>query len=269
MQGKAIGNDTASAQRSLQGWCVARVGVAGAPFPLRTALEGLGARALALPTLALCAAPPADVKSALAAAGPVSAWIFVSPAAVRFAAQAGLDAAAVGRAPVFAIGPGTAAALMQRGINSLHPAARHDADGVLAMPELGDVNGTVAIINAPGGRTLLMEGLHARGVRATVITAYQRSRAIWTRLDRERFAAFLAARPRALLLATSGTAIGHLVELAADAAAQLADIPLVVGSERLAQHARALGFRNVRAAGGVDADALLTASIAAASDSAA
>ncbi len=193
----------------------------------------------------------------LSALAHAAAWVFVSPAAVRFAWQAAPELTLPRGTRVFAVGPGTVAALSRRGVAALHPSLRHDSEGLLALPELADMRGAVALVTAPGGRSLIADTLRGRGLEVHGIAAYRRMPARWDRRHRARLDDFLRARPRALWIATSGEALAALAGLAGPAFEALLDVPLVVGSARLSAVATALGLRDVHAATGTTPAALV------------
>lgn len=242
----------------MRDWRVGLVCAGVARAALVGALRAAGAEVAALPVLSLRAATePGPLGARLQAAKAASAWLFVSPAAVRFAWRA-CPGLAFGRGTrVLAVGPGTRAALSRRGIAAHCPPIRHDSEGVLAMPELDAVAGTVVMVKAPGGRTTLSDGLRARGLEVDEIGVYRRAPSRWDCRHRDRVEALLAARPRALLLATSGEVLGALPGLAGPAFAPLAQLPLLVSSARLAAIAGSLGFRDVEIAAGTSPAALV------------
>lgn len=234
------------------------------------ALQCEGADVLVLPALSLRAAPaPGPLAARLRARHHAAAWLFVSPAAVRFAWRACPGLAFSPGTRVLAVGPGTRAALSRRGVAARCPPLRHDSEGVLAMPELESVDGTVVLVKAPGGRTELAAGLRARGLEVDEIATYRRAPSRWDSRHRARLGELLAAQPRALLLATSGEALCALPDLAGIAFTALARATVLVSSERLAALAGSLGFRDIRVAAGTAPKALVAGALDAAQASAA
>lgn len=255
-------NATPDRELPLRAWSAGLLRVEGARSTLAQAFARVGANVLALPTLSVRAVPDAArVRAQLAAEANVAAWVFVSPAAVRFAWRAWPDFAPHRDARVFAVGPGTAAALSRRGVAATHPPQHHDSEGLLAMPELDSVRGPVALVKAPGGRALLADGMRGRGVEVHEVATYRRAPARWDRRHRARLGELLKAQPRALLLATSGEALGALITLAGQSLEILLGVPVVVSSARLSIHATALGFRHLHVAAGTTAAALVAAAI--------
>jgi len=241
----------------LTGWTIGLLRVDGARSGLSRALANAGADVAALPTLRLHAAPDAvAVREQLASLVDAS-WVFVSPAAVRYAWRAWPQLAPAGDSVVFAIGPGTAGALARRGVAALHPAERHDSEGLLAMPAMDSLRGKVALVKAPGGRALLAESLRARGLEVHEVAAYRRDLARWDRRHLARLDAVLGAVPRAMLVASSAESLGAFAGLARHALREVTRLPLIVSSARLAAHAGSLGFADVHVAAGATTSPLL------------
>ncbi|MGN6520849.1 MAG: uroporphyrinogen-III synthase [Dokdonella sp.] len=194
----------------------------------------LGAAALPLPGLALRALPHARRHGAF------DAWIFTSPAAVRFALRHAPGVPVPRRARVFAIGAGTRAALARHGVDARAP-ERGDSEGLLALPGLGAVRGwRVALVGAPGGRDLIAPALVSRGAQVEAIHVYRR---VPPRLTRRHFDALAVAAEPLVTLLSSGEALANLVAaLPPPLLARLRAQALVVSSHRLADAARAAGF---------------------------
>lgn len=242
-------------------WTVGLLRVDGARSALSRAVADAGARVVVLPTLRLRAAPdPGAVREQLASLAD-AAWVFVSPAAVRFAWRVAPQFAPASGARVFAVGPSTAAALARRGVAALHPAERHDSEGLLAMPGLDSLRGKVALVKAPGGRALLAESLRARGLEVHEVEPYRRDPARWDRRHVARLDAVLGAAPRGMLVASSAESLGTFVRLAGLCLAEVTRAPLIVSSARLAAHAGTLGFGDVHVASGATTAPLLAAII--------
>lgn len=230
----------APAPRPLAGASVVVTRPAGdADAFVRRARE-LGAQALRLPGTALRALPaPVAPRPAC------DLWIFTSPAAVRHAfAGAGLR---VDGAPALAVGAGTRRALARHGVAATAPPARADSEGLLALPQLADVEGRrIALVGAPGGRGLIAAQLQRRGADVVHLHVYQRVPPHWTRRQLEA----LAAAPEPLLtLLSSGEALANLAQrLPPPLFARLQRGVLVVSSERLAGRAAEAGFADVAVA---------------------
>ena len=202
--------------------------------------RALGAQTLRLPGTALRALPaPAAPRPAC------DLWIFTSPAAVRHAfAGAGLR---TDGAPAFAVGAGTRRALARHGVAATAPPERADSEGLLALPQLADVEGRrIALVGAPGGRGLIAAQLQRRGADVVHLHVYQRVPPHWTHHQLDA----LGAAPEPLLtLLSSGEALANLAQrLPPPLFARLRRGWLVVSSERLAGLATAAGFADIAVA---------------------
>ena len=231
---------------------------------LRRRIRALGGEPVGLPGSVLRAAPDrAAIRAALMAARDADVAIFVSPAAVKFA-YAALPKMRFSRTTrVCAVGAATARALQRRGIrNVTWPRERQDSEGLLALPQLGNLRARrVALVGAPGGRELLAQTLRARRARLARIDVYRREA---PRFSARRLAALEQAPAPWLLLVSSAEALANLrVALPLRLFARLAAGDIVVSSERLAKLARASLFANVHVARGpAPADLLNAARVA-------
>ena len=148
-----------------------------------------------------------------------------------------------------AVGAGTAAALKRAGVDEVAHPARMDSEGLLALPELRELDGAgLGLVTAPGGRGLLLPALQARGARVVRADVYARepvpppARAI---------AALRAARAPLAVAVSSGEALAHvLAEVPGDVAAILRGARAIAASARLAAQARGHGWRDVVVAAG-------------------
>ncbi len=209
------------------------------------AARALGAQVVRLPGLALRPiADRAGTARALAAARRADAWIFTSPAAVRFAFRLVPTLRLRRSLRVYAVGAGTARALARRGVDAVHPRDRQDSAGLLALPDLHALRDRhVVLVDAPGGRDLIGPTLARRGARVERVPVYER---VAPRLDARHWRA-LAAAPRPwLTLLSSGEALAHLLAtVPAGLAGRWRAEQLVVSSERLAAIAARHGFGHV------------------------
>jgi uroporphyrinogen-III synthase len=221
----------------------------------------LGAVVCGLPGMGLRAvADRAAANRDLRESRTVDIAIFISPSAVRYAFDLQSDLR-FGRATrVFAIGAGTARALVRRGVlGVIHP-PQQDSDGLLALPELARVSGLrVVVIGAPGGRDVLTKTLSRRGALLKSISVYQRS---LPRLTRRHFAELDAAAAPLLTLLSSAEALDNLHKLLpAELFARLANGEGIVSSLRLAQAARSAGFVRIHIAASAGMDDMLAAAV--------
>lgn len=221
---------------------------------LLRSIRALHGTPLPLPGLSLRASAAGAAQ--LRAADRYHGWIFVSPAAVRFAFRAVPSLRPADGALICGVGAGTRRALARRGLAAVAPNERADSEGLLAVPELADVRGRrFALVGAPGGRELIATTLRARGAEVEPVHVYERMPPRW----RARQLLALAQAPEPLItLLSSGEALSNLVaRLPHEALQRLRRGALVVGSERLAASARANAFADVHvAASALPADLL-------------
>ena len=197
-------------------------------------------------------------RRALAAAGTADLLIFVSANAVQFAfpllpAQLPVDV------DIAAVGTATAHALEAKGLEPTLVPQRMDSEGLLQLPALQSVRGkSVFILRGNGGRELLSETLRERGAEVRQVEVYRRQVP-----QRAGAAANLVRNWSQLaqaVTATSNMILDSLFDLLGEAGAQLlCTTPLVVVSQRMAEHALKRGCENVYvAASATDADLLAT-----------
>lgn len=166
--------------------------------------------------------------------------VFVSANAVRHGwplVNAAADTAAL---QLFAVGPGTAQALLAAGAAEVaHPAARFDSDGLLELPGLSAASvlgRTVVIVRGVGGREHLNATLTARGATVLYAEVYRRSAGTVTLDD------VLAGCRVDVVTALSADALVRLARSATNGCAWLLGCDLVVPSPRLVEEAHAAGF---------------------------
>jgi uroporphyrinogen-III synthase len=236
----------AVATDELRGRVIVITRPAGTATSFARQVRARGGVPLLLPGLAL--RPTADVDAAReqlrAALHADDVLLFTSPAAVRFAtALAPLRT----RAPVLAVGQGTAAALRRQALVAQVPSRHQDSEGLLDLPVLREAKGKrIALIGAPGGRGLLPWRLADAGAQLREVWVYRR---VAPRLDRRHIEAVLQLPASARVLLSSAQALAHLHDaLAPRAWARLCVATVVVSSARLAAAAREAGFRRVRLA---------------------
>ncbi len=214
---------------------------------LQTALTQLGAQVHLLPLLVIKPLQPSAAdRQKLIDLDRYDLVFFVSTNAATF----GLDAIAQWwpQYPVgirnFAVGPGTAAVLEQRGLAASYPTERMSSEALLALPDLEDIAGKKAlIVRGAGGREIIAEGLRARGAIVDYAELYQRALPAHTPAALQKLAQ--SAAPSAVMI-SSADALDNLKTLFAPAVADWTRLPLVVSSPRLAEHAATLGFQQVR-----------------------
>ena len=211
-------------------------------------LAALGATPLAWPAIVIL--PPADAAPLALAHANLAAYdiaVFVSANAVEYGVA---DPARWPKTLVaFAPGPGTAEALAAVGIAAARiPEARFDSEGLLALPELQQVQGKRAIVfRGDGGREVLGETLRERGARVDYVACYRRA-APQASAD-GLVEALRDGRAHALTMTSSEGLDNVLVALGAEGRALLARLPVFVPHPRVGEHARACGLTAIVTAG--------------------
>lgn len=229
-------------------WYVISLRPLGQHAAVRAAAARAGMGCVALSAMRIATRDDAATRRTLRDALRAPRVVFTSPNAVRAAASM-QDLKRKRGQQVFAIGAGTAAALRRAGIDDVLVPGRADSDALLAMDALRAIEGTqVGLVTAPGGRDRIEPGLRARG--ATVVRADVYARTPHPPAPRA-FAALRAARGRWAIALSSGEALRVLVEHAPpDLLPKLRAARVLAGSDRLADEARALGFKDLRIAAG-------------------
>ncbi len=231
-------------------------------------IEAHGAAALLFPVIEIVPAPdPQAAQALLRSADEFALVIFVSPNAVTHGlALLNPAAADFGRARLVAVGESSALALRQAGFDGvLCPARGASSEALLALPEFAatELAGKrVLIVRGEGGLALLGDTLSKRGARVTYAEVYRRALPKSNAVGRG-----LAERGAHggidTIVVTSAQGLDNLFTLLGEQARPwLKEAGYVVASDRLADHADALGImeRPVVAAG-ADDDALLAALI--------
>lgn len=164
----------------------------------------------------------------------------------------------------FSVGAATAQILddylAPHGQRATYPAAGDDSEALLALADLERVlavpNPRVLILRGEGGRELLAETLRGRGARVDYLQLYRRvlpsypAGSLLQRVRGERLNA---------LLVSSAQSLEHLQQLAGAAWPELARLPLLVPSPRVAALARAAGALHPIDCRGASAAAVLAA----------
>jgi len=222
-------------------------------------IEAAHGRPVRFPALEILG--PADkhaARDALQAARRADILVFVSANAVQYAfpllpEQLPLDIR------IAAVGSATARALAGCGLDPDLVPERMDSEGLLALPALQQLQGRhIVILRGNGGRELLAETLKARGAEVDTVEVYRRALP-----QRPAAAANLVRGWQQLVqvvIATSNAILDNLYTLLGDRGAGLInDTPLIVVSQRMADHAVERGAQRVHVASSArDAD-LLTA----------
>lgn len=229
-------------------WYVISLRPQGGHAGLRAAAARHGARMLALSPWKLAGCDDATTRAALRVALAASRVIFTSPAAVRFAAQ--LATLRRKRGQVFlAVGAATASALRRAGVEAVVSPRRMDSEGLLALPELQALRGLdVGLVTAPEGRDVLVPALRRRGARLLRADVYRRVPVAIAPAAMRRLAQ--ADAPACVALSSAAALDAVLSALPPALRGRLLRSTAIAASGRLADHARATGFRAVCLAAG-------------------
>ncbi|MCL6440538.1 MAG: uroporphyrinogen-III C-methyltransferase [Thermoleophilum sp.] len=138
-------------------------------------LRALGAEVVEAPAIRIRPLPPPPELATIERFGLVC---LTSPNGARLLVDGllaqGRDARALARAQIAAIGPGTAAALAERGLRADIVAERFVAEGLVeALSDVEVADRDVLIARAAEARDTLVEALAARGARVTVAPLYE------------------------------------------------------------------------------------------------
>lgn len=221
-------------------------------------IAGAHGRPIRFPTLEITgAADPATVKAQLAHAADYQLLVFVSANAVAYAFDLLPDSLPLDQ-QVAAVGRATCRALSECGLDpTLVPDDRFDSEALLALPQLQDMRGKrVLILRGNGGRELLAETLRQRGAEVDYAEVYRRQRP--KRSARNLIDGW--SRMVDMVIVTSREVFDNLLILLGDAGLlAVQETPMVVVSERLAEHARSRGCRHIHLAANASDPALLDA----------
>jgi len=183
--------------------------------------------------------------------------IVTSPMAARLVAERPLP---VGLRQVRFIvpGSGTASILETAGIAAAWPEDGGTSEHILAMVQNQPRPNRVAIVGAPGGRTLLARELSRRGARTTPVYLYQR---VAVAPNRDLLDALKRARNLVVLI-SSGQAFETILGGLPDALrVDWLACAFVVSSTRIAEVCRSAGARRVRVAAGASDKAMLSSAL--------
>jgi uroporphyrinogen-III synthase len=216
--------------------------------PLAQKLALLGAAPVVFPAIVIL--PPVDrgpLDAALACLPSYDYAAFVSANAVEYAVPQTTPWPP--SLVAFAPGPGTAEALLAAGIGVVRvPRTTLDSEGLLALPELGDVCGLrIVVFRGEGGRDLLVDGLRRRGARVDEIACYRRARP--SSDARGVVEALRDGRVDAVTV-TSSEGVDNLWSVLGDEGRRLwKQRPTFAPHPRIAERARALGLHVIETAG--------------------
>jgi uroporphyrinogen III methyltransferase / synthase len=226
--------------KALQGRGIVVTRPAGQAGPLARRIEAAGARPLLFPAMEI---EPLRERPLPPLEG-FDLAIFVSPTAVRCVLEQGAQWPPELR--VAGVGKGTRRELEARGVRGvLAPDNGADSEALLALPALQEVGGKrILIVRGEGGREFLAETLVARGALVEHFECYRR---LPPRTDPAPLAQAWDHGEVDALAVTSAEGFDNLVALFGPE--RLARTPLFVAHERIAEHARSAGVREVVVAG--------------------
>lgn len=164
----------------------------------------------------------------------------------------------------FSVGAATAQLLddylRPHGLGACCPSQGDDSEALLALPELDQAlrvaNPRVLLMRGEGGRELIAETLRARGVAVDYLPLYRR---LCPQYPSGTLPQLVAAQRLNALLVSSAQGLDNLRQQAAAAWTELARLPLLVPSPRVAELARAAGAQQVIDCRGASAAAVLAA----------
>lgn len=179
-------------------------------------------------------------------------YIFISNNAVQGFIRSGLSI--VQGAYIFAVGKATARALADHGYkNILTPRHGFDSEALLKEETLQNVQSKrIAIIRGYGGRELLATELSKRGALPEYIEVYKRQKSPY---NKEQVKKILAENID-IIIATSNEILDNTVSILQQQK-DIRQLPLVVISQRMKNHAIGLGFTNILLSDGTSSDAII------------
>ena len=157
----------------------------------------------------------------------------------------------------FAVGPRTANVLEVEGLPVIVP-EQMDSEGLLALPELSEVQGRrVVIVKGEGGREVLARELEAKGALVEEYICYRRESAL---VDSDTFCASLLDYKKIIFQANSGQTLAALTTVLEQCkGASFLQQCVIVPSQRVADDARNLGWQRVAVADNASDEAFLAA----------
>lgn len=166
--------------------------------------------------------------------------IFISTSAAELAINCQSD---LTRATILAVGESTAAVLRSYDLKVQTP-NEHNSEGLLALPQLNNINDKViAIVKGVGGRTLLHEELTERGALVVDFSIYQRTVVTSPHATRE-----WKTDEIQCIIATSGEMIRAAFDYWQNE--WLKHVPWIVVSERTRAIAAKLGIKQIKLSAG-------------------
>ncbi|WP_222910558.1 uroporphyrinogen-III synthase [Pseudomonas sp. DNDY-54] len=160
----------------------------------------------------------------------------------------------------FSVGAATGAILKEHGLNAYWPDVGDDSEALLALPRLAEAldvtSPRVLILRGEGGRELIAETLHQRGVLVDKLELYRRYLPDY---PPGILAQTLRSERLNAVVVSSGQGLQSLRELAGSDWTALRELPLFVPSPRVAEMATTLGAKIIVDCRGAGTAALLAA----------
>ncbi|MCL1141086.1 uroporphyrinogen-III synthase [Shewanella gaetbuli] len=184
--------------------------------------------------------------------------IFVSTNAVKFAALA-LNHPFPKQSQYFAVGQATAQALISQGLTPYcAPENSQDSEGLLALPELKDVNNqNIIICRGSGGRETIAQELTLKGANVSYWNVYKRQ---LPSLDYSKLYQQWIHFGIDTIVLTSGEVLTNLISIIPkESFAWLNSCHIIVPSNRVELQANALGLTKVTNANGANTHAVIAA----------
>ncbi|MBL4608921.1 MAG: uroporphyrinogen-III synthase [Pseudomonadales bacterium] len=215
---------------------------------LKKILAGMGAEILAIPGLEIFPVENAKLETTCLDLDRFQHVIFTSANAAHIG-MAKLDEYWP-QWPVgiewYAVGDATAKVLAEYTIQA-HLPDKHSSEGLLALSRLQELAAQkILIVKGVGGRTLLTDTLKARGAELVTAEVYKRVCPPINIGQQTQVEKVLDAGTPLVMVVSSVETLENLEILLAPSWAGLQQKPLVVVSERIAQHAKEKGFQHVR-----------------------
>ena len=157
----------------------------------------------------------------------------------------------------YAVGDSTRQVLASQGIDAQAPAKTQSSEGLLALPQLQQLQGhKVLIAKGEGGRELLAAELQRRGAQVDELNLYRRSP---VDTHKDEIANCLKTGLDGVVIHSAELLQALLQQLPESLYSTLFSLPLLVPSERVAQLAEQQGFRHITTAATATPDDMVSA----------
>jgi len=158
----------------------------------------------------------------------------------------------------YGVGSGTAAVFFSHGLRPQQPEQGWTSEALLALPSLQNLAGEkVLLARGEHGRELIRQTLEHRGAKVTALPLYRRIQPYYPPEQVQEI--FDGFQPE-VIIALSGETLNNLNEAAPEYRQNRCSALVVVPAERVAEQARANGYRNLFVPDGLD-DKSLVASV--------